>query len=290
MVNEVLTVIAALAAAGFGAGVVKLLPVLSQWVRDWSDVRRLDETSNHELQRIHRIELIDNYEKLIERLHKEYDESKRAWSAERSSILGDRDRLNDENRRLIIDNARMQDTLINYQGIGSEAAERMDPVLMINRFLVICWANEPTSAFLGYPLATLVGQPITKILPPNRHDPVRKIFRRMIDRFGEIPETACLRHFHSGTVLRRDGSNLNVSVTVHGFRVPEPVSIPCNCGKPVSCDIHVIVFRVHLRQRWGEDVSPRDSALIVSVIDDLSSGNYPPVLDRKEDSKDSPGG
>lgn len=70
--------------------------------------------------------------------------------------------------------------------------------------------NAAAEKLFGYSEAEAVGQPITLIIPPDRHDEEREILRRL--RAGER-----LEHFETLRVMR-DGRLLDVSITVSPVR------------------------------------------------------------------------
>ena len=75
--------------------------------------------------------------------------------------------------------------------------------------VVTSW-NAGAETIFGYTAAEMVGQPITRLIPPERQQEGTEIL-------GQIARGQTVRHFDTVRV-RKDGSTLNVSVTVSPIR------------------------------------------------------------------------
>lgn len=274
MIENIAAIIAALASAGIGAGLMKLIPMFSQWMRDRTEGRIHQETTLSELQRIDRQSVVENYEKFIERLNKEHNQSSDLWNAERASLIKEKERVNDEVRNLLVENARMQDALMNYQGVGAEATERMDPVLVTNSRGIIFWANAPASTFLGHPLSSMIGKPISYVIPKGKDSILLNKLSKMTEQLLNSPFGVCLVHHHKGSVVRRDGTIINVCFVMNAFRLFEKVVLVSESGKHPDEEISIVAFRLHLRQRWAlESDDPPNVSL--NSTDDSPSVSLP---------------
>lgn len=77
---------------------------------------------------------------------------------------------------------------------------------------VMSW-NQGAQQLFGYTAEEMIGRPILKLIPPDRHDEERSILERL--RRGERIE-------HYDTVrMRKDGSSVAVSLAVSPIRLPD---------------------------------------------------------------------
>lgn len=99
---------------------------------------------------------------------------------------------------------------------------------------VISW-NHGAELLYGYSEAEMLGQPISLLVPPGRDDEPLEILRRM--RLGErIDEYETVR-------TRKDGTQVNVSLTVSRIRGPDGAAIG------VSTITHDITDRLHHQEQ-----------------------------------------
>jgi PAS domain S-box-containing protein len=85
-----------------------------------------------------------------------------------------------------------------------------DAIISKNLDGVITSWNKSAEKMFGYPAAEIVGQPITKIIPPPLLDEEQQILSRIMD--GEIIEN------YETVRRRRDGSELDIAITVSPIR------------------------------------------------------------------------
>jgi PAS domain S-box-containing protein len=77
------------------------------------------------------------------------------------------------------------------------------------RGMVTSWNDGATKLF-GYPASEMIGQPITRLIPPERQMEETEII-------GQIRRGENVRHFET-VRMRKDGSAIDVSVTVSAIR------------------------------------------------------------------------
>jgi PAS domain S-box-containing protein len=77
------------------------------------------------------------------------------------------------------------------------------------RGVVTSW-NDGAVRLFGYPASEMIGQPITRLIPPERQMEETEIL-------GQIKRGENVRHFETVRV-RKDGSAINISVTVSAIR------------------------------------------------------------------------
>jgi PAS domain-containing protein len=243
--NSLVVIVTTLATVGFGAGAVKIIGAIAAWWKAAREEKRLDQSGQTERRRADRREAIDHYENLIRRISAEHDESRALWTQERTQLIQERDRLSASYHYLVVQATMMQDRLAVYQGVGTGGAERMDPVLVMQGDGTIRWANDPAGTFLGYSTLSLFGQPMSRVIPRERHNFFRSELQRLNVDLDALPDNMPLRHAIAGKVRRRDGTTVRVCVLINGFRVKHACS---KCGQADKLP----VYRVHLRQRWED--------------------------------------
>lgn len=215
------------------------------------DTRRREDEAARVLQRREDEKgAVEHYLNIIRMKDEEYDENRNLWYKERAQLLKERDRISAAYHELVVQATMMQDRLLVFQGMGSEGAERMDPILVLDTAATIRWANDPAGTFLGWPTLGLIGQPVNKIIAPDRHAFFSGEFQQIIARLNSMPEGYPLLHRYVGRARRRDGSVIKVCVIINGFRLYEKVKWKAPDGRDAEQDVIIPVFRVHLRQRW----------------------------------------
>jgi PAS domain-containing protein len=279
--QTVISIIAAIGTAGVGTFVLN-------WLRERREARsqskkedRESETARDTRRREDERGAIEHLNRIIEmkdreyeQQRKEHDEDKELWYKERAGLLRERDRISAAYQNLAVQATMMQDRLAVLQGIGPEGAERMDPILVLDDDAVIRWANDPAGTFLGWPTLVLIGQPVTKIIAPERHEFFAREFRQIVDRLMSLPDGYPLLHRYVGRAQRSDGSVIKVCVIMNGFRLYKTVKWRTPDGRDVEQEVVLPVYRVHLRQRWEtSDVAAR----LVPIPSNSSDSSDPEV-------------
>ena len=280
----VLNLLTALGTAGFGTW-------LLNYIRERREARSRDrkeemesEAARDTRRRQEDLDAIDHLNKIIERKDRDHEaerrrweESRNLWEKDRNGLIRERDRVILDSRNLQAQVTAMADRLAIYQGVGPEGAERMDPVLAMEADGTIRWANDPAGTFLRYyPTVSMIGKPMTTVIPPERHGIFRSKIDELVGRLMSLPDNFPLRHNHLGQIKRRDGSTTWVCVLLNLFRVRYTCSKCGNSG-------WVAVIRAHLRENWESAGVVAEQPLVPLNSSDGADGTSVSVEPRADD-------
>lgn len=271
--TSLLTVVTVLASVGLGTWLLRAAPALMKLLRDRRQGKLEASAALSKQRRQDQRDMSDHYEEIITRLNRQHDEALAVWTQDRNRLIQERDQASAAHHALAIEAARMQDRLAIYQGIGPEGAERMDPVLVVSGAGRICWVNDPAGTFLGYTTLALLGHSILRVIAPERHEHVRELFRKLVVELMRQPPWYPIRHLVAGVAQRRDGSTIKICIIINGLRIPHKVTVPVPGGEPITLEVEVPAFRLHLRERWENE----ETAMNVPNISLNSSDGIPTV-------------